>query len=128
MESTGHCRVVTAIHWRCTMTVTENRPTHQSVRERLSIDIEYLRGKLQGDLLQPQDEGYDEARAIWNGMIDKRPAIIVLPETTKDVSAAVKFAHEHGLQLSIRGCGHNIAGTALSDGGLTISFARMNDV
>jgi FAD/FMN-containing dehydrogenase len=110
------------------MTVTTNHLTQQSVRDRLSIDIEYLRGRLQGALLQPGDEGYEEARAIWNAMIDKRPAVIVLPENTQDVSLAVQFARDHDLQLSVRGCGHNIAGTALSDNGLTISFARMNKV
>jgi FAD/FMN-containing dehydrogenase len=110
------------------MTVTTNHSTPSSVRERLSIDIEYLRSKLQGDLLQPGDEGYDEARAIWNGMIDRRPAIIVLPESTNDVAHAVTFAREHSLRLSVRGCGHNIAGTALAEEGLTISFARMKNV
>src|SRR5688572_11961219 len=120
--------VFCTVLWSSTMTVTTNQLTQQSVRDRLSIDIEYLRGRLQGALLQPGDEGYEEARAIWNAMIDKRPAVIVLPENTQDVSLAVQFARDHDLQLSVRGCGHNIAGTALSDNGLNISFARMNKV
>lgn len=87
-----------------------------------------LRSKLSGDVLEPESDGYDEARAIWNGMIDRKPAAIALCESTADVAASVAFAREHQLPFSVRGCGHNIAGTAVRDGGLMISLARMADV
>jgi FAD/FMN-containing dehydrogenase len=90
--------------------------------------VDALRARLSGAVFQPGDEGYGEARTIWNAMIDKQPAAIALVENAQDVAEAVSFAREQGIELSIRGCGHNIAGTALSDGGLTISFARMREV
>src|SRR3954468_13472190 len=72
---------------------------------------------VRGAVLQPGDPGYEEARALWNGMIDRRPALIVQPTGTADVVAAVNFAREHGLLLSIKGGGHNVAGNAMNDGG-----------
>lgn len=87
-----------------------------------------VRFRITGEVLRAGDSGYDESRAIWNAMIDRRPAGIVLVESAEDVSQAVRFATEHGLQLSVRGCGHNIAGTAVTDGGLMISFTRMKGV
>src|SRR5215211_4290670 len=67
-----------------------------------------LRSRLTGALLEPHNAGYGEARAIWNGMIEKRPAAIVMAETDADVAASVRFARENGLQLSVRGGGHNV--------------------
>ncbi len=90
--------------------------------------VSQLRDQLRGPVLEPGDDGYDEARAIWNAMIDRRPTLIALCETTGDVSNAVVFARRHGVPLSVRGCGHNIAGTAVCDGGLMISLARMSEV
>ena len=82
--------------------------------------ITAFREHLGGRLLTPLDEGYNEARQIWNAMIDKRPALIAQCTSTTDVQHAVTFAREHGLAVSIRGGGHNIAGAALCDGGLMI--------
>src|SRR5258705_5664832 len=80
--------------------------------------LESLRAGLRGRLCLPGDPGYDEARAIWNGMIDRRPAVIVRAEVADDVVAAVNFARDNGLQLAVKGGGHNIAGNAGCDGGL----------
>ncbi|WP_411967408.1 FAD-binding oxidoreductase [Haloferax sp. YSSS75] len=84
--------------------------------------------ELRGSLLTPDDEGYSEATLIWNGMVEKTPALVVQPTGTADVVAAVKFAREHDLLLSVKGGGHNIAGTALADGGLTIDMSTLRGV
>src|SRR5258708_16473068 len=82
-----------------------------------------LRNVLRAALLQPADPGYREERSIWNGMVAKEPALIARVSGASDVIACVNFARENGLPLSIRGGGHNIAGTALCDGGLTIDMS-----
>src|SRR5262249_32869714 len=90
--------------------------------------IEGFAQGVRGDVLQPGDPGYDEARAIWNGLIDRRPALIVQATGAADVVDAVNFAREHGLLLSIKGGGHNVAGNAVNDGGLVIDLSRMRGV
>jgi FAD/FMN-containing dehydrogenase len=90
--------------------------------------VEQLRLQLQGELLLPGDAGYDQARAIWNAMIDRRPALIARCQTSSDVQRAVAFAQENELLVSVRGGGHNIAGNAVCDGGLMIDLSPMNSV
>ena len=90
------------------------------------MDQAVIRGlapHLTGTLLCPGDDQYDHARTIWNAMIDKRPAAIARCETTSDVVAAVNFAREHDLLVSVRGGGHNVAGNALCDDGLMIDLS-----
>jgi len=87
-----------------------------------------LKGRFHGTLLRPDDAGYDEARAIWNGMIDHRPAIIARCTGTADVMAAVDFARASGLATSVKGGGHNVAGQAVADGGLMIDLSSMRAV
>ena len=83
---------------------------------------------LVGDLLTRESAEYDDARSLWNAMIDRRPGLIVDCRDEGDVSHAVKFAAEHRMRLSIFGAGHNIAGNAVSDGGLMISFRKMKGI
>jgi FAD/FMN-containing dehydrogenase len=90
--------------------------------------IEGLRASLRGQLLQADVAGYDQARAIWNAMIDRRPAFIVRCAGTADVRTALAFARDHGLPLAVRGGGHNIAGSALCDDGLVIDLSAMKSV
>jgi FAD/FMN-containing dehydrogenase len=90
--------------------------------------VEAFKATLRGPVLLPGDPGYDEARSIWNGMIDRRPAMIVRCAGTADVVAAVGFARDNGLPLAVRGGGHNIAGSALCDDGLVIDLSGMRDV
>jgi len=90
--------------------------------------LEAFDQRLRGPLLAPTDEDFEEATLLWNGMIDKSPALVVQPTGTADVVATVNFAREHDLLLSIKGGGHNIAGTALADGGLTIDMSRLRGV
>ncbi|MFC6800261.1 MULTISPECIES: FAD-binding oxidoreductase [unclassified Haladaptatus] len=95
----------------------------------LSADrVETFRAALRGPLLEPGDEGFDEATRIWNGMVEKTPALVVQPTGTADVVEAVNFARENDLLLSVKGGGHNIGGTALTDGGLTIDMSNLTGV
>src|SRR5438034_9788127 len=87
----------------------------------------FLEG-VRGPVLQSGDPGYDEARAIWNGLIDRRPALIVQCSGAADVVDAVNFAREQNLLVSIKGGGHNVAGNAVNDGGLVIDLSQMRGV
>ena len=90
--------------------------------------IDGLRAQLRGALCLPGEPGYDQARTIWNAMIDRRPAVIVRAAGAGDVMVAVRFASEHGLALAVRGGGHNIAGNAVCEGGLMIDLSPMKSV
>ena len=87
-----------------------------------------LKSKLKGQVSFPGDAGYEKARIIWNAMIDRHPAGIIHCATGDDVPHAVRFAREHGLEVSIRGGGHNIAGSAVCEGGWMIDLSAMNTV
>jgi FAD/FMN-containing dehydrogenase len=87
--------------------------------------VEELGRDFEGEILVPTDGGYDSARKIWNAMIDKRPAVIARCASTADVVRGVKFAQEHQLVLAVRGGGHNIAGSALCDGGIVVDLSQM---
>nr|WP_248908133.1 FAD-binding oxidoreductase [Halocatena marina] len=90
--------------------------------------VEDFRETLRGDLIQPDDEGYDEARTVWNGMIDKYPTLIAGCSGAADVASAVRFAREHNLEIAVRGGGHNVAGTAVCDDGIVIDLSAMRAV
>jgi len=83
---------------------------------------------LRGALLRPGDSGYDESRKVWNGMIDRRPALIAKCAGAADVIAAVRFAREQNLIFSIKGGGHNVTGNAVCEGGLVIDPSRMRSI
>jgi FAD/FMN-containing dehydrogenase len=87
--------------------------------------IEELKSRFKGRVLIPGDGEYENARKIWNGMIDKRPAIIARCTSTADVVRAVNFARDNSLLLAIRGGGHNIAGNAMCDAGIVIDLSQM---
>ncbi len=90
--------------------------------------IDQLRTEFRGELIRPGDPGYDGARAVFNAMIDKRPALIARCTDAGDVIAAVGFAREHGLLLAVRGGGHNGPGLGTCDGGLVVDLAPMTGV
>ena len=90
--------------------------------------IQAFRTGLRGPLLAPGDAGYDDTRKVWNGMIDRRPALIARCAGVADVVAAVAFARTHGLLVSVRGGGHNAPGVAVCEGGLMIDLAGMRSV
>lgn len=87
-----------------------------------------LRDQLRGALIRPGDADYDTARAVWNGMIDRSPAMIVRPAGPEDVITAVNLARESGLPLAVRGGGHNAAGLSVCDGGIVIDLSSMKAV
>jgi FAD/FMN-containing dehydrogenase len=90
--------------------------------------IQALEPRLRGEVLRPTDDRYDAARAIWNGMIDRHPALIVRCAGAADVVAGVAFAREHDLLLSVRGGGHNVAGNAVADRGLMLDLSPMKGI
>jgi FAD/FMN-containing dehydrogenase len=95
----------------------------------ISTDIvEGLRSGLRGLILLPGDTGYDQARTVWNAMIDKRPGLIVQCAGAADVLRAIRFGREHGLLIAVKGAGHNIAGSAVCDGGLMLDLSPMKSV
>lgn len=96
-----------------------------------ALEIERLKalsGKFSGTLLQPGDMGYEEARKVWNGLIDKRPALIARCRGAADIADAIAFARAAGLEISVRGGGHNPAGRAVTDGGVMIDLAEMKGI
>jgi FAD/FMN-containing dehydrogenase len=91
-------------------------------------DVTALRSALGGQLYERGDSGYERARAIWNGMIGKRPALVVCPAGVADVRRAIEFARRHDLPLTVKGGGHNVAGNAVADGGMMLNLAAMRGV
>ena len=101
----------------------------QSINSRVSSSaVADLAERLTGTCHLPGDPAYEACCAIWNGMIDKRPALVVRPASEVDLSVAIAFARDHNLPLSVRGGGHNVAGAALSDGGITIDMSQRRAV
>ena len=90
--------------------------------------LDELGGRVTGSVLAPDHASYGAARAVHNGLIDRRPAVIVQAQSTQDVAAALAFARSAGLEVSVRGGGHNVAGRAVTDGGVMIDLAEMKDI
>jgi FAD/FMN-containing dehydrogenase len=93
-----------------------------------SAAVKNLAAGMRGPLLTRGESGYDHARAVWNGMIDKRPALIARCEGASDVMQALTFAREQDLLVAVRGGGHSISGKAVCEGGLMIDLSNMNSV
>jgi FAD/FMN-containing dehydrogenase len=90
--------------------------------------IDQLRDQVRGDVIAPDDEAYEEARKVYNAMIDRRPAVVVRPVNAGDVIAAVNFARENGIDLAIRGGGHGVPGFGTCDDGVVVDLSRMKGV
>src|SRR5919197_1685992 len=95
---------------------------------QLSEAIATIKGTIKGRVLTPDDPNYDEARQIWNAMINRHPAVIVQPADAGDVGPAIQFARANALEISVRGAGHNIAGNAVCNGGMMIDLSTMTNV
>src|SRR4051812_24015146 len=93
-----------------------------------TTSIDELAARLKGTVSRPGDADYDEARAVYNAMIDRRPALIVRVAGVDDVVAAVNYGRDHHLDIAIRGGGHNGAGLGTVDDGLVIDLAALNSV
>jgi len=92
------------------------------------VAVTQLAASLRGSLIRPGDADYDTARAVWNGMIDRHPALIARCVCTEDVVTAIRFARAHALLVAVRGGGHNVAGSAVCDDGLVIDLSRMKAI
>ncbi len=90
--------------------------------------IDQLREQVRGEVIAPGDEAYEEARAVYNAMIDKRPAVVVRPVNAGDVIAAVNFARESAIDLAVRGGSHGVPGFGTCEGGVAIDLSRMKGV
>lgn len=105
--------------------------TKSTTENRVTLPDEVVgefAANLSGRLVHRNDDDYDHQRAVWNGMIDRRPILIARCATTNDVVEAVNFARRHNLLVAVRGGGHNVAGTAVCDGGLVIDLSQMTHV
>jgi FAD/FMN-containing dehydrogenase len=102
--------------------------TGRGETELPSRTVEDLATHLRGALIRPGEPGYDDARAVWNGMIDRRPALVARCADAGDVATAVAFAREHALTLAVRGGGHGVAGHAVCDGGLVVDLTAMTAI
>jgi FAD/FMN-containing dehydrogenase len=107
-----------------------HRTTEADVTDAMvgGIDLAASELELGGALLRPGDEAYDEARTLFNSMIDKRPALIAQCAGPRDVIAALRFGREQGLEIAVRAGGHSVAGASLCDGGLVIDVRPMKDI
>lgn len=99
-----------------------------SVTTLPSADVETFDERLDGDLILPDHDGYDDAREVWNGLVDKRPAVVIRVRHAEDVAASLEFAAKHDLELSIRGNAHHQAGSALVENGLVIDLSELTAV
>lgn len=100
-------------------------------KEKVKIDnnnLEDFSTRIRGDLITQKNNSYDEARSVWNGLIDKQPALIVQCRNTSDVVDSVNFARENNLLISIRSGGHNVAGNAVCDKGMMIDLSSMKGI
>ena len=97
-----------------------------TIVDRTALDT--LRAGLRGNVLTDGVPGYDEARTIWNAMIDRKPGIVIRCQGAADVIQAIRFAAENKLLVAVRGGGHNIAGNAVCDSGLMIDLSQMKSV
>jgi FAD/FMN-containing dehydrogenase len=93
-----------------------------------AVSIPRLRASLNGRVISPEDAGYDEARAVFYGSIDRRPAVIVRVADATDVSRVVALARESGLELAVRSGGHSLAGHSVSDGGIVLDLSNMKSL
>jgi len=100
----------------------------RDVQQLRPSDVDKLAAQISGGVLGRADDGYDDARKIWNGTIDRRPALIARCLTDSDVQAAVRFAARHKILLSVRGGGHHIAGNAVAEGGLMLDLSGMRTI
>jgi len=100
----------------------------KDVRQVRQADVDAFAAQIHGGVLGAADEAYDEARKVWNATVDRRPALIARCLTDRDVQAAVRFAGEHRMLLSVRGGGHHIAGNAVAEGGLMLDLSGMRTI
>jgi FAD/FMN-containing dehydrogenase len=124
-------RAMRAAAWQCI--VAAMTTMQMAGLDRRSVDVpvaevDDLCSRIDGRMLRAGDDGWGNAILLWNALVTTVPALVIQPISPHDVAAAVGFARDHGLLLSVKGGGHNIAGTAIAEGGLTLDMSRMREV
>jgi len=109
-------------------TQTASSPISKDETHAASHQFELLRRTLRGTLVMPRDPDYDEARRVWNGTVDKRPAMVIYCADADDVVAAVRFARSIDSRVAVRSGGHNVAGLSVCDAGIVIDLSRMKRI
>ncbi|HET8915441.1 MAG TPA: FAD-dependent oxidoreductase, partial [Propionibacteriaceae bacterium] len=92
------------------------------------LDVDRLRRSLNGQVMLPGEDGYDSARALWNAMVDRRPAVVVRCASSADVAAALDFSRSNDLEVGIRCGGHSVLGISVPDGGLLMDMSGLRAV
>lgn len=92
------------------------------------FEYKQLAALIEGEVIVSGDPGYDDARRVWNAMIDKYPVGVIRIKSTADIAPSLAFARKHGLLVAVRGGGHNVAGHGTVDGGLVIDLSACRDV
>src|SRR5437016_7629911 len=110
------------------MASAEPHYLHMTTLTSTTFDAAELEQELRGTLVRPGDEDYDAARSVWNGMIDRRPGLVVRCAGAADVIAGLRFARERELVVSVRGGGHNVAGFGTCDGGVVLDLSPMKGI
>src|SRR6516164_2302883 len=110
------------------LSMTSFRTIRGKLAELSSKTLESFAERFRGALICENDRGYEQARRVWNGLIDKRPAMVARCSGVADVVAGINLAREHNLVLAVRGGGHNVSGSGVCDGGLVIDLSAMHAV
>src|SRR5688572_24370631 len=97
-------------------------------RKRMTSTLEELASQIRGSVVTPEDPGYDQARAVYNAMHDRRPAAVVRCADAADVIAAIRFAREEGLELAVRGGSHSVPGFGTCDGGVVLDMSPIRNI
>ena len=111
--------------------MTDNRQDDLGIHQANLLDETTIRefpSEVRGRLIRPHDDGYDEARSVFYGGFDRRPALIVRVEDATDVSRVVALARKSGLELAVRSGGHSVAGHSVSDGGIVLDLSEMKNL
>src|SRR5918998_3898125 len=117
--------------WNGAKIMADNRQDARGLHVTKPLDEAAIRefsSKVRGQLIRPQDDGYDEARAVFYGGFDRRPALIVRVKDAADVSHVITLAREGGLELAVRSGGHSVAGHSVSDGGIVLDLSEMKNL
>ncbi|WP_343212848.1 FAD-dependent oxidoreductase [Arthrobacter sp. Br18] len=110
------------------MSTADHRGPDQQIDQEMASALQELRTRLVGELIEPQDPLYDEARAVWNGMIDLRPRAVVRAGAVTDIDPVLEAARHTGMPLAVRGGGHSIAGHGTAADGLVLDLGPLNGV
>lgn len=125
----GPCETVVLLEPEAaTMEISPQTDTLSAFHPSWDLAVERLRQGFKGEVVLPTDAGYDQARAVWNGAIDRRPAIIAFCTSSDDVIHAVSFARSQALLVAVRSGGHNVAGLSVCDDGIVIDLSRMKKI